>query len=174
MKGKEKKSAYISRWGGYRESAGRPRKYKPIKLPFEINEEESIIRALKLIPGLLLEDKISTHRARALIYCLKTMFEIIVPFEEIKNTFAEIQREYVNIRLKNAPDPELAAVLKDLPIDLFERIRAAISRKDQAKPTQQDYEKIIDRILDQLPLEERERILTRARELNDKAAETQP
>jgi hypothetical protein len=130
LKGK-RKIVYKSSWGGYRESAGRPRKYHPIKLDFQINEEDSIIRALTLVPSLLLEDKISTHRARALIYCLKTMWEIIVPFQQIKEAFEEVKRQHANILLQKTPDPVLGEVLKDLPIEVVDKIRAALRNRDQ-------------------------------------------
>jgi hypothetical protein len=95
---KDKKTFKNSSWGGSRQNAGRAKRYDPIVLGFAIENEETILKALKLAPQWILEDKISTYRARALVYALKTLYEIYLQDQNFAQRLLEVEAAYfVNV-----------------------------------------------------------------------------
>jgi hypothetical protein len=88
----EKKIFKKSSWGGKRENAGRKRKYEPIKLGFKIESQEDIPKILKLVPKLILEDRIEPSRARALVFSIRALAEIGFRIDEFDERLDKLEK----------------------------------------------------------------------------------
>ena len=87
-----KKSIKKSSWGGNRKNAGRKIKYEPIKLRFKIESQEDIPKILKLVPKLILEDRIEPSRARALVFSVRALAEIGFRIDEFDKRLDELEK----------------------------------------------------------------------------------
>ena len=155
------KSFKKSSWGGRREGAGCHKKYLPIMLDFEVETAEDVVRLLKMVPGWILQDRINTYRARALVYTLKTFLETVAPLEKLRVVEARGSGDQNMISLV-----DLGLALQDQTPEVQEAVGEVLRRfrEEKASESPVDYVKIIDLILDQFPLGERDRILEKAKE----------